>query len=58
MGDLKVHLIRMHSTSRPFPCRVPDCNKSFASLSELKRHLVAQDHPDLFQLVLSADEGQ
>jgi len=42
-ADLKLHVLRKHSTERPFPCSTQNCNKSFACLSELKRHL--KQHP-------------
>jgi hypothetical protein len=50
-ADLRMHLIRMHSPVRPFPCRVPNCSKNFACHSELRRH-IATEHPDLVRSIL------
>jgi hypothetical protein len=49
-ADLRMHLIRMHSPVRPFPCRVPSCKKTFACHSELRRH-ISTEHEDLVKKV-------
>lgn len=55
-ADLRMHLIRMHSPYRPFPCRVPTCTKSFACYSELKRHIASEEHRDLIALVRNGNQ--
>ncbi|KAH9260371.1 hypothetical protein BASA81_001541 [Batrachochytrium salamandrivorans] len=46
--DLRLHLIRKHEPNRPFTCKVPHCEKGFASSCEMKRHL-AGEHKDLLK---------
>jgi len=38
-ADLRMHIIRVHSPVRPFPCRVPGCDKAFSANNELRRHI-------------------
>lgn len=56
-ADLKMHVIRVHSPVRPFPCRLEGCTKSFACFSELRRHL-ANLHGDVVRDLLGALEGE
>lgn len=37
-GDLQLHICRAHTHERRFVCKVEGCNKTFISVSELKRH--------------------
>ncbi|RCN23946.1 zinc finger, C2H2 type [Ancylostoma caninum] len=38
-GSLILHVDRMHSGARPYPCTWPDCEKSFPSSELLRKHL-------------------
>ena len=37
-GDLQLHICRAHTHERRYACKVEGCNKTFISVSELKRH--------------------
>ena len=56
-ADLRMHLIRMHSPVRPFPCRVPDCPKTFACHSELRRH-IATEHIELVRQLIRENKPE
>ncbi|KAK6750455.1 hypothetical protein RB195_002434 [Necator americanus] len=38
-GSLVLHVDRMHSGARSYPCTWPDCGKTFASSEHLRKHL-------------------
>jgi hypothetical protein len=44
-ADLRMHIIRVHSPVRPFPCRVPGCDKAFSANNELRRHIATLHMP-------------
>ena len=56
LADLRMHVVRAHSPTRPFPCRVPSCRKKLASHSELRRHII-QVHADLVLSLRREVEG-
>lgn len=36
--DLRIHILRVHSSEKPFHCLFPGCNKGYVTLAELRRH--------------------
>lgn len=38
-GSLILHIDRMHSGARPYPCIWPECNKTFPSAEHARKHL-------------------
>lgn len=47
-SGLAAHKKRMHAKKRDYPCLIPDCSRSFFTMSELKTHLkmhISQPYP-------------
>ena len=54
LHDLRLHVLRAHTTTRPFPCKVTGCESSFVCMVELRRHI--KTHTDLIAQLTAAAE--
>ena len=46
LTDLRIHVIRVHSPTSPFPCKVPSCRQKLPRYSGLRSH-ITQAHAGL-----------